>query len=74
MRYYQLMIDPSSMSVAFEEVRPRGQGPPWFGQSTQRNIMRRSNLPELNLRPGFYAHRDLKQSGKFSNAVHFQGR
>ena len=42
------------------------QGPFCVGQ---RDIMRKSTLPEINLAPGYYAHCDLKRYGNLFNAA-----
>ena len=35
----------------------------------QRDVMRRSTLPEIDLGPGYYEYCDLKQYGNLSNAA-----
>ena len=55
------------MTVAFKEVESWRREPPWVGQSTRWNIMRKSTLRETNLGPEHYAHCNLRLSGKLSN-------
>ena len=62
------MIDHFNLAASVKEgADPNGfhQGPLCGGQ---RDIMRRSTLPEINLGPGYYTYCDLKRYGKLSNA------
>ena len=53
--HHQLVIDITS--------------PPWVGQGTHWNIMRKSTLPQIILGPGYYVLCELIRSGKLSIAA-----
>ena len=67
------MNDLISPDMALKEVVPRRQRPPWVILRTHCNILRKSTLPEINLRPGYHAHCDLKRLGNNPKLSHFLG-
>ena len=62
------MVDQLSLAPPVKEhsdLNGFDQGLPCDGQ---RDTIRKSTLPEINLGPGYYAHCDLKRYGNLSNA------
>ena len=63
------MIDPFNLTAPVKEVADFNgfdQGPLC---DAQRDIMRKSTLPEINLGPGYYAYCDSNRSGKLSKVA-----
>ena len=63
------MNDSSSFESVIQRGLKRRQGHQGVGQRIHWSILRKSTLPEIHLGPEYYAHCDLKRSGKLSNAA-----